>query len=763
MTSRTARRRLSTAITAVLAVTAGTALAAAPSATAAPALAPAAVAAPGDTAKAQDVAELPVRTEITSAGPGGYLTSTEQYDDGTYSYDYYWHRPDGTSTLVVAAWGRGPALPNAAVSDIVPVPDDYDYRVIRLRDMSAPAGTAPVVFDLAKLNKPDATYRYVGTIGSTLLVQVTKTAGKELHLLTKSGDTITDRPVTGLPASIDRVEDVRGTADAAFLAYRTTAAAGDKTGVVTVDLATAAAGTARPTSIPGWNHPFAIDGTHLAWWQDGTTLVTADRAGGAPKPVTLPWAERPAVGLVGGWVLHGTATEVGGGTAGDPELPLTARPLAGGDPVKVLDRMSSLTAGPDGSLLVRGGTVEHGEGVYRVTVGADGTPAAELVASTGEDTALTLKKTNVGPVVDLDPQNNRITMSWDLSHPGYAYEVRLVHKKTGRLYRYSMTMDYAPSFSFLWRGNFAVGDNDPGKSAFNGDYRWELDAKPTNGIGPDLHTTGDFTVVRSPKVHDFGDNGSPDLLVTTTDGNLYQLDTAYDVWKRKVVPVDYPNYVSAGWKGYQLTESVGNVGGTSAPDVVGRDASGGLWLHPGTGDERSPLGPRVKIGTGWGVYDKLAGGSDLDGDGRADLVATDTAGALWFYKGTGNATSPFAPRKKIGTGWGIYNQLTATGNIAGAAAGDLVARDKDGVLWLYLGKGDGTFAPRVKIGGGWNQYTQIAAVGDATMDGRNDLYVFGPDNTSYVYAGTGSWSAPFATRVPTDALTNTSLRFTNVL
>ncbi|MGJ7420712.1 FG-GAP repeat domain-containing protein, partial [Streptomyces cinereoruber] len=105
------------------------------------------------------------------------------------------------------------------------------------------------------------------------------------------------------------------------------------------------------------------------------------------------------------------------------------------------------------------------------------------------------------------------------------------------------------------------------------------------------------------------------------------------------------------------------------------------------------------VGGGWQVYDRLAGGSDLNGDGRADLVATDKAGDLWLYKGTGNASAPFAARTKIGFGWGIYNQITAVGNIAGAAAGDLVARDKDGVLWLYLGKGDGTFAARTKIGG----------------------------------------------------------------
>ncbi|MGW0117556.1 FG-GAP-like repeat-containing protein [Streptomyces sp. NPDC003327] len=762
MASRTARRRLSTAITAVLAVTAGTALAAAPSAGAAPApVAP--VSAPAGAqgvADAPDVAKLPVGAEITSAGPGGYLSRTERDEgEGLVSYDFVWHRPDGTSTFVSNGWVHGPAMPNAAVSDIVPVAADYDYRVVRLRDMAN--GGAETVFDLGRMSSATATYTYVATIGSTLLVQVAPASGpKELRLLARPGDPGTR--ITGLPAGLDTVEGVRASGTTAALAYRTSQADGNKTGLVTVDLATAAAGTTRPSSVPGWSHAFATDGTRLAWWQGYNSFVVADLAGGEPRTFTVAQSSTPRVGLVGGWVVYGTATQTGGGYAGDPLLPLTARPIGGGEPVKVLDRMSSLTQGPDGSLLVRGGTVEHGEGVYRIAPGADGRPAATLVSSTGEDTALTFRKTSLGPVVDLDRQNNRIYLTWELSHGNYAYEVTFVHKKTNQRFRYTMTGGFS-TFGFLWRGNFSYADGDPGRNAYNGDYRWELTAKPANGIGPDLHATGDFTVVRTPKVHDFGDNGSPDLLVRDAAGYLRRLDTVYDVWNRKVLPVESAYPVSTGWHGYQQIESVGDVAGTGAPDVIGRDASGVLWLHPGTGDDRTVLGPRVKVGGGWGAYNKLAGGSDLDGDGRTDLVATDTSGGLWFYKGTGNTAAPFAPRKKIGTGWGIYNQLTATGNLAGAAAGDLVARDTAGVLWLYLGKGDGTFAPRVRIGGGWNQYSHLVAVGDATMDGRNDLYVFGPDNTSYVYGGTGSWSTPFATRVPTDALINTSERYTHVL
>ncbi|WP_406066167.1 VCBS repeat-containing protein [Streptomyces sp. NBC_01077] len=68
--------------------------------------------------------------------------------------------------------------------------------------------------------------------------------------------------------------------------------------------------------------------------------------------------------------------------------------------------------------------------------------------------------------------------------------------------------------------------------------------------------------------------------------------------------------------------------------------------------------------SGWGGYNKLAGGSDLNGDGRPGLLATDGTGKLWFYNGTGSSTAPFATRVKVGGGWGVYNHLTAVGNIS---------------------------------------------------------------------------------------------------
>ncbi|MET8505577.1 VCBS repeat-containing protein [Streptomyces sp. NPDC004787] len=166
-----------------------------------------------------------------------------------------------------------------------------------------------------------------------------------------------------------------------------------------------------------------------------------------------------------------------------------------------------------------------------------------------------------------------------------------------------------------------------------------------------------------------------------------------------------------------------------------------IWVH-GT-----PIATDHWLPKDGSAMTEVKGAYSVDYTGSGDLVATDTAGVMWLYKGTGSWSAPYKPRVKIGTGWNGYNQITATGNIAGGAAGDLVARDASGVLWLYLGKGDGTFAPRVRIGAGWGGYGNLVGIGDINHDGRPDLYAANSaDHDTYVYKGTGSWSAPFSPR-----------------
>ncbi|MFI7339001.1 FG-GAP-like repeat-containing protein [Streptomyces sp. NPDC050085] len=164
-----------------------------------------------------------------------------------------------------------------------------------------------------------------------------------------------------------------------------------------------------------------------------------------------------------------------------------------------------------------------------------------------------------------------------------------------------------------------------------------------------------------------------------------------------------------GWNAYTVLTGAGDLTGDGRADLLARDASGVLWLFPGTADPASPFAARVKIGSGWNTHRILAGRGDLTGDGHADLLAIDTTGALWLYQGTGKAAAPYAPRTKVGTGWGGYDTLVVPGDLTGDGTADLLARDASGALWLYRGTGRAAapYAPRTKVGTGWSTYVDL--------------------------------------------------------
>ncbi|MEU5220391.1 VCBS repeat-containing protein [Streptomyces sp. NPDC020807] len=170
-----------------------------------------------------------------------------------------------------------------------------------------------------------------------------------------------------------------------------------------------------------------------------------------------------------------------------------------------------------------------------------------------------------------------------------------------------------------------------------------------------------------------------------------------------------PRYIGSGWGIYNEVLSAGNTGGGIADDILARDADGVLWHYLAYGN--GSLTGRKRVGGGWNQYTQIAGKGDITGDGRADVVAKDRNGYLWLYKGTGSHATPFTGRVRIGTGWNWFNLLVSPGDLNFDGKADLVARDRDGGLWLYPGKGVNTTSPygaRKKIGtSGWNSFREM--------------------------------------------------------
>jgi hypothetical protein len=710
------RGRLAVAASVVLATAVGAGL---------PAL-PAAAAPPAQQTVTAATATFPVHHKIVAVTASGYLTWDDTRNDRAWVRASDGAVTDLADSLPMQATGYG---------DLVAVQPRRDTA--ELRDVA----TGHKVFDI--FVQPAAGLGYAGAAGQALFsTDSSAPAGADLLMHTKdAGPT----PVTGLPADATDRRVRPGTSAHALVTYTS----GGKKYWGRLDPATGAVTETGLRDEPSGDGDIAVSEDYVAWVEYGaerTSIVVRTRATGGTQRVRMPaWTPRGLrIGLQGDHVVHG---DPGGLTDADESVlhDLTARDLRTGVATKLLDHLTSAAVSPDGVLYVRGGTVAQGEGVYRIGSDADGTPVAAMVASTGEPTRLTLVGQNVPPVVDLDRDGGRVKLRWTLSRDNAELWVTLRHRNSGKT---AQAVFYGPEptdFTFDWRGDVEHMSAD----APNGDYTWEISARPRNGIGPTLTASGSFEVVRAAAPHDYTDNGSPDLLTRDASGRLWRTDSYFRPLDGQLSRASEQKLVGGGWNTYDRIEAAGNLGGAAHGDLVARDKAGVLWLYLSKGD--GTFAPRTRIGGGWNTYDKITAGSDLTNDGRADLLATDKSGVLWLYKGTGDWRAPFAARTRVGGGWGVYNDLTATGDLGGAATGDLVARDKAGVLWLYLGKGDGTFAPRTRIGGGWNTYRHLVGIGDANHDGRPDLYAYGPESTRY-YPGTGDWHAPFGSGQPDTVL-----------
>ncbi|MDT9692140.1 VCBS repeat-containing protein [Streptomyces sp. P9(2023)] len=262
----------------------------------------------------------------------------------------------------------------------------------------------------------------------------------------------------------------------------------------------------------------------------------------------------------------------------------------------------------------------------------------------------------------------------------------------------------------------------PQLSDFDGDGNGDLIYRTWGGEFYTTAGTEPFSVYRSEPAKDIipignqdAEAGGPEVLMLSEQGALTLYTDATPTGAGEA-------WTGRGWQIYNKIVAPGDVNDDGRADLVARDHSGNLYLYFATGDRSAPFAARMPLGGGWNMFDQLLGIGDNNGDGWADLIARDTAGNLWFYAGQGDKTGPFAAKVKIGTGWNIYNQILSVGDDNGDGNGELIARDTAGTLWYYTGRGDGTLSARQQISdaGGWAGVPQFGGAGNIPVTGNKE-------------------------------------------
>ncbi|MEU6222040.1 VCBS repeat-containing protein [Streptomyces sp. NPDC047022] len=209
---------------------------------------------------------------------------------------------------------------------------------------------------------------------------------------------------------------------------------------------------------------------------------------------------------------------------------------------------------------------------------------------------------------------------------------------------------------------------------------------------------------------------------------------------------NYSEITPMGGAEFRQLLDVGHISGGSGDDYLGVTASGQLRLYPSS--YARPSAKYIAVGGGWQTYNQVTVVGDPSGDGRADLMARDTHGRLWYYASQNSLSQPFRPRVQVGTNWNIYDQLIGTANFDTAARGSLLARDLSGRLWLYDATANGSLSGRREIGTGWNMYNQLIGL-DWNRDGHGDIIGRTEAGTLYAYYANGAGGYIGRTQVET--------------
>ncbi len=303
--------------------------------------------------------------------------------------------------------------------------------------------------------------------------------------------------------------------------------------------------------------------------------------------------------------------------------------------------------------------------------------------------------------------------------------------------------------SDAWIGSFSFSvDGDRltysgGSVTLAGGRDGKLVAHAAAGGGVEL------SIAAAPARHDFDGDGRSDILWRNLDGTL-------------------SNWLGRANGGFAANDSaaltrVGNdwhvaassdVNGDGRVDLVWRSDSGGFstWLATASGGfVANDAAALTNVARSW----QIAGAGDFNGDGRGDVLWRNADGTLsnWLGRADGGFTpNDGAALSRVDPQW----RVVGVGDFNGDGRSDILWRHADGSLSDWLGRPDGGFngndaAARSQVSNDWT----VVGIGDVNGDGRDDLIWRNADGSLSDWLGRadggfkGNDAAAFVGRVST--------------
>jgi hypothetical protein len=242
---------------------------------------------------------------------------------------------------------------------------------------------------------------------------------------------------------------------------------------------------------------------------------------------------------------------------------------------------------------------------------------------------------------------------------------------------------------------------------------------------------------RSIIKRDVDRNGAADALSYTPSANGLSIIGSVSVLASAPRnPVRAGVGISTGWNSLRNASLSPDLNGDGKADIIAQDPAGNrLRIYLGNG--KGGFAGVLYRGRGWNAMTRVLAGHDRNGDGRNDILATNIDGALIFYPGDGKGW--VIAGRVISRGWNAMTSITTAGDLNGDKIPDLLAtRKSDGAQYMYAGRSDGSLSSGVKWGSGWGSFSPVVGGSDLDGDQYPDVYARRGDGMStYSSAGTG--------------------------